>query len=270
MKQACGFAHLNAPIDLASEAGEVLDLQSRPREYAKKFLEPRGIYVLCKYNTDVEDQTQPSYTPLLETASDANFKPVKFSGTYLATILTALCGQQATYISSPFLEIVQAQTARGSSKKKANPSSTTHLASTPSQTPLSTSGRVPSLQQLPGSPASLSATVSMSDLLAGDDGSNNGTSASANFTLDSAAGDAVTKEPRKKSAGKKKGNDAATISNPTKILTNTATASGVSTSTKEKDNSSGNKAAALAAAASPTAITSVTSSPAKKGSAKKK
>lgn len=46
VKQACGYAHLTDPVDIALESGEVVDLYNVMRngvkEYAKKFLEPRG------------------------------------------------------------------------------------------------------------------------------------------------------------------------------------------------------------------------------------
>ena len=48
IKKTCGYSEITENIDLASEAGEVMDLVSKPREYAKKFLEPRTTYVLVK------------------------------------------------------------------------------------------------------------------------------------------------------------------------------------------------------------------------------
>jgi hypothetical protein len=56
VKQSCGYEHLLEPIDLATETGEVLELQSKRREYAKKTVEDRGIYVLVKH-VDGESQT---------------------------------------------------------------------------------------------------------------------------------------------------------------------------------------------------------------------
>jgi hypothetical protein len=49
IKQSCGYEHLLEPIDLATETGEVLELQAKRREYAKKTLELRGVYVLVKH-----------------------------------------------------------------------------------------------------------------------------------------------------------------------------------------------------------------------------
>ncbi|KAG5462585.1 MAG: hypothetical protein BJ554DRAFT_4533, partial [Olpidium bornovanus] len=36
------------PLDLATESGEVVDLASKPREVAKKLLDPRATYILVK------------------------------------------------------------------------------------------------------------------------------------------------------------------------------------------------------------------------------
>ena len=35
-------------LDLATDSGEVLDLPGRAREYARRYLEPRGTYYLVK------------------------------------------------------------------------------------------------------------------------------------------------------------------------------------------------------------------------------
>ncbi|KAJ3216086.1 ddb1 and cul4 associated factor 7 [Dinochytrium kinnereticum] len=48
IKKTCGFQDLAENIDLASETGEVVDLVSKPREYAKRFLEPRANYIVVK------------------------------------------------------------------------------------------------------------------------------------------------------------------------------------------------------------------------------
>nr|KAJ3423243.1 hypothetical protein HK105_007579 [Polyrhizophydium stewartii] len=48
VKKSCGFNELPENVDLASESGEVMDLVSKPREYARKFLEPRNSYILVK------------------------------------------------------------------------------------------------------------------------------------------------------------------------------------------------------------------------------
>jgi hypothetical protein len=46
IKKTCGYEQDN--IDLASETGEVIDLASKPKEYARKYVEPRGSYILVK------------------------------------------------------------------------------------------------------------------------------------------------------------------------------------------------------------------------------
>lgn len=56
LKKSCGFSSLAEPLDLSTEAGEVLDLQSKPREYASKFIEPRSTCILVKVIRDDEDE----------------------------------------------------------------------------------------------------------------------------------------------------------------------------------------------------------------------
>ncbi|KAJ3249895.1 hypothetical protein HDU77_007289 [Chytriomyces hyalinus] len=58
-------AHTPAPehIDLATETGEVVDLFGKPKEYAKKYLEARGNYILVKL---VGDENDGTYVPLLD------------------------------------------------------------------------------------------------------------------------------------------------------------------------------------------------------------
>ena len=53
-------------VDLATETGEVIDLLGKPKEYAKKSLEPRSTYILLKVNDDQGDESQPAYVPLLD------------------------------------------------------------------------------------------------------------------------------------------------------------------------------------------------------------
>jgi hypothetical protein len=50
IRKTCGYGDQNPPIivDLASETGEVMDLVNKPKELAKKYLEPRGTYILLK------------------------------------------------------------------------------------------------------------------------------------------------------------------------------------------------------------------------------
>ncbi|KAI9168149.1 hypothetical protein H9P43_007520 [Blastocladiella emersonii ATCC 22665] len=58
------------PIDLASEAGDELDLLSRPKEYARKAVEPRSVCTLVKVVKD-EDDGSISYVPLHENTAAA-------------------------------------------------------------------------------------------------------------------------------------------------------------------------------------------------------
>ncbi|KAL2916866.1 hypothetical protein HK105_203645 [Polyrhizophydium stewartii] len=66
VKKSCGFNELPENVDLASESGEVMDLVSKPREYARKFLEPRNSYILVKVLGDDSDDSSPTYLPLLD------------------------------------------------------------------------------------------------------------------------------------------------------------------------------------------------------------
>eukprot|EP00842_Homolaphlyctis_polyrhiza_P006712 jgi/Hompol1/7041/HPOL_001911-RA len=77
VKKTCGFAELVENIDLASESGEVMDLVSKPREYARKFLEPRTSYILVKVIGDETDESSPVYVPLLDQVGEK----IKFSVT---------------------------------------------------------------------------------------------------------------------------------------------------------------------------------------------
>ncbi|EPZ33803.1 hypothetical protein O9G_002515 [Rozella allomycis CSF55] len=68
IKKSCGFDDIPEQVDLATENGEVIDLQSKPKEYAKKYLEPRGTYILLKVVDDnVSDDSHASnYVPLID------------------------------------------------------------------------------------------------------------------------------------------------------------------------------------------------------------
>ena len=74
IKKSCGFEGLKENVDLASENGEVMDLLSNPKEYAKKYLEPRGSYILVKVLGDenVEEST-PSFVSLLDQQAGIKF-----------------------------------------------------------------------------------------------------------------------------------------------------------------------------------------------------
>lgn len=48
IRKTCGFLEVQEHLDLASESGEVMDLASKPKEYAKKYLESRSTYILVK------------------------------------------------------------------------------------------------------------------------------------------------------------------------------------------------------------------------------
>ena len=78
IKKSCGFESLLEPIDLASESGEVVDLNAKPREYAKKYLEGRGNYVLIKVVGDDTEESTPTFVSLLDQSG------LKFSGKYYA------------------------------------------------------------------------------------------------------------------------------------------------------------------------------------------
>ncbi|KAJ3002061.1 hypothetical protein HKX48_002544 [Thoreauomyces humboldtii] len=48
LKSTCGYSDLSENVDLASETGEVIDLINKSKEYAKRFVDPRGTYILVK------------------------------------------------------------------------------------------------------------------------------------------------------------------------------------------------------------------------------
>ncbi|KAJ3414756.1 hypothetical protein HDV05_006095 [Chytridiales sp. JEL 0842] len=75
IKKTCGFSDLPEPIDLASETGEVVDLVSKPKEYAKRFLEQRTSYILVKVIGEETEESTPTYISLLDNPE----KPIKFA-----------------------------------------------------------------------------------------------------------------------------------------------------------------------------------------------
>ncbi|KAJ3052040.1 hypothetical protein HK097_006952, partial [Rhizophlyctis rosea] len=75
VKRACGFEHLIENVDLASETGEVIDLVSKPKEYARKFVEGRASYILVKVIGDESEDSSPTYVSLLEQTGEK----IKFS-----------------------------------------------------------------------------------------------------------------------------------------------------------------------------------------------
>ena len=76
IKKTCGFEHILENLDLATEAGEVIDLVSKPKEYAKKYVESRTSYILVKVVGDENDDSSV-YVPLLDQVGDK----IKFSVT---------------------------------------------------------------------------------------------------------------------------------------------------------------------------------------------
>ncbi|KAI9089576.1 hypothetical protein DFS34DRAFT_639067 [Phlyctochytrium arcticum] len=74
LKSSCGFGHLLENVDLASETGEVVDLVSKNKEYAKKFLDARGTYILVKVIGDEGDETTPTYLSLLDQPAGEKLK----------------------------------------------------------------------------------------------------------------------------------------------------------------------------------------------------
>jgi hypothetical protein len=48
IRKTCGYESVVENLDLASESGEVMDLTSKGKEYAKKYLELRATYILVK------------------------------------------------------------------------------------------------------------------------------------------------------------------------------------------------------------------------------
>ncbi|KAJ3195538.1 hypothetical protein HK101_011828 [Irineochytrium annulatum] len=70
MEKTCGFQDMVENVDLASETGEVVDLVSKPREYAKRYLEPRTNYILVKVIGEETEETSPTYVSLLDQVGD--------------------------------------------------------------------------------------------------------------------------------------------------------------------------------------------------------
>ncbi|KAJ3360941.1 hypothetical protein GGF32_007874 [Allomyces javanicus] len=66
------------PVDLALDSGDVLDLASKPREYAKKYIEPRAVCTLLKVvqasGMADEDDGGTAYVPLLDNAAADRFR----------------------------------------------------------------------------------------------------------------------------------------------------------------------------------------------------
>ena len=79
IRKTCGYENIPENLDLALESGEVMDLASKPKEYAKKFLEPRNTYILVKVVGEETDDSTPTYLPLLDSATDK----IKFSGIFI-------------------------------------------------------------------------------------------------------------------------------------------------------------------------------------------
>ncbi len=84
IKKICGFEEISESIDLALENGQVMDLSSKPKDYAKHYLDNRGPYVLVKIiengtDTLIKDYLDESihYIPLLDSFP---VDKVKFSG----------------------------------------------------------------------------------------------------------------------------------------------------------------------------------------------
>jgi hypothetical protein len=70
LRKTCGLDNVTENLDIASETGEVMDLSSKPKEYAKKFLEPRSTYILVKVIGEETEDASPTYIPLLDSAAD--------------------------------------------------------------------------------------------------------------------------------------------------------------------------------------------------------
>ncbi|KAI9202332.1 uncharacterized protein BJ171DRAFT_584239 [Polychytrium aggregatum] len=77
IKRVCKLDNFPDPIDLASDSGEVLDLISKPKEYAKNFITLRNTYIAVRVvqveKDDDADETQPAYISLLEGTEKMKF-----------------------------------------------------------------------------------------------------------------------------------------------------------------------------------------------------
>ncbi|KAJ3246405.1 hypothetical protein HDU78_007122 [Chytriomyces hyalinus] len=109
IKNTCGFSSATYPIDLATETGEVIDLCSKSREYAKKYVEDRKAYIVVRVvgEVDAEEFTingansavVVSYQPLLDTLSDSKLKfyvPEKFKNKQAVAHTAALNSSTGT------------------------------------------------------------------------------------------------------------------------------------------------------------------------------
>ncbi|KAJ3083457.1 hypothetical protein BCR33DRAFT_717478 [Rhizoclosmatium globosum] len=74
IKKTCGFSNLTTPIDLATENGEVVDLNSKTKEIAKKYLDDRKTYIPVKVIGEFSEETVPTYVPLLDLPADTKLK----------------------------------------------------------------------------------------------------------------------------------------------------------------------------------------------------
>ncbi|KAJ3138192.1 1-phosphatidylinositol 4,5-bisphosphate phosphodiesterase delta-4 [Physocladia obscura] len=77
LKNTCGFSNITYPIDLATEAGEVIDLMSKPKEIALKHIEPRKSYILVRAVGEFGEDSVPLYFPLVDDSKIRCFVPEK-------------------------------------------------------------------------------------------------------------------------------------------------------------------------------------------------
>jgi len=73
LKTACNFTQIQEPLDLSTEDGEIVDLNSKLKENAKLYLEDRCVYILVKVLID-EASEEPAYVPLCD-----NYEKLKFA-----------------------------------------------------------------------------------------------------------------------------------------------------------------------------------------------
>jgi hypothetical protein len=106
IKKNCGFEGLAEPIDLFSaETGEVIDLLSKPKEYAKKYLEPRGTYILLKVVSDDSEESSSTFVSLLESSNikiSTNATKAKSRKTKPIAVTTEAARSADADPSSPF------------------------------------------------------------------------------------------------------------------------------------------------------------------------
>jgi hypothetical protein len=91
IRKVCNLESIPENLDLASESGDVVDLVSKPKEYAKKYLEPRTVYILVKVIGDDTDDSNFTYVPMLDSAQDK----IKFSGIIYLTVTNPTFRQRA-------------------------------------------------------------------------------------------------------------------------------------------------------------------------------